>query len=75
MKLADALAAGRDKSSLLVDARLIDDFSQGSLPNAVNIPVIASHLDVKEFLKDVPRSTRIVIFCQSADAPILNAWR
>lgn len=64
--LADALAAGRDTSCLLVDARMAEDFSLRSLPNAVNIPVSASHMEISEFVKAVPRDTKIVVFCQSA---------
>jgi rhodanese-related sulfurtransferase len=43
-----------------------EDFAHGSLPNAVNIPVTATHQDIKEFLNAVPRDVKIVVFCQSA---------
>jgi rhodanese-related sulfurtransferase len=64
--LKDALECGRNESCLLVDARRTEDYLGGSLPNAVSIPVTASYMEIKEFLKAVPRDIRITVFCQSA---------
>jgi rhodanese-related sulfurtransferase len=64
--LVEAVAAGSSKSCLLVDARRVEDFARGSLPNAVNIPVTADYPEIRDFLSEIPHETRIVVFCQSA---------
>src|SRR5690606_4300538 len=57
-------ASGHDY--LIVDARLERDFQLASVPNAVNVPVHASVWAIEEYLRDVPKATPIIVFCQSS---------
>ncbi|MEK6261006.1 MAG: rhodanese-like domain-containing protein [Planctomycetota bacterium] len=63
--LNDVLEALQRPASLVIDARMERDYARGTIGNAVNIPVHASFQEIKTFLKDIPKSVRIVVFCQS----------
>lgn len=64
--LEDLKAASVDPDTLLVDARFPTDYDYMSIERAINIPVSALNWDIKDYLQKVPRSTPIVVFCQSA---------
>lgn len=63
--LSELSLSAADSSILLVDARYPDDFVQGTLPGAINIPAYASDLLIRKFLATVQHDTRIVVFCHS----------
>ena len=64
--LDDIRKASDSSKTLLVDARREEDFKLGSVESAVNIPITASTWEIKRYLKNLDRTTPIVIFCQSA---------
>lgn len=64
--LQDAEIASERPDYLLVDARREEDFRQGSISRAVNIPVNASFWAISKYLAKLDRDTPIVVFCQSA---------
>jgi rhodanese-related sulfurtransferase len=55
------------KDLLLIDARQARDFRAGSIPGAISIPADASATPerIRQVLSRYPRSTRIVLYCQS----------
>lgn len=63
--LKDARRASASDDVLLVDARFEPDYRLGTIANAVNIPVSASHWEIETFVEDLPRTTPVVVFCQS----------
>ncbi len=54
---------------LLVDARRRVDYEDGSISNAVSIPMNLSGVELRWLLDGVPRDTPIVVFCQSQACP------
>lgn len=64
--LDDAIAASKNESALLVDARHQKDYDRGTIDGAVNIPVTASAWAVRQYVNNLDRDTQIVVFCQSA---------
>jgi rhodanese-related sulfurtransferase len=48
------------KNDFLVDVRSPEEFSLGSIPNAINIPVD----DLRKRLNELPKDKNIYIFCQ-----------
>ncbi len=64
--LDDVKKASASSDMLLVDARREQDYRLGTIEGAVNIPVTASHWEIEDFVKELPRDTPIVVFCQSA---------
>ena len=58
--LETVLAAAPDQQPLLVDVRTPEEFSQGHIPDALNVPVD----DLRLRLGDLPRHRDIAIYCQ-----------
>jgi rhodanese-related sulfurtransferase len=56
----------KDGQPLLLDARFANDYSAGSLPGAKSMSIDASLPDREKVLAGVPKSRRIIVFCQSA---------
>ena len=67
--LVDVYLANENPNALLVDARKERDFSLGTIGRAVNIPVTASQVEMEEFLRDIPKDTPVILFCQSEVCP------
>jgi len=51
---------------LLVDARHYADYARGHIPGAINIPVTLAVQERDKRLDGWPRSSRIVVYCQSS---------
>jgi len=58
--LEAVLAAPPDEQSLLVDVRTPQEFCQGHIPGALNIPVD----ELRSRLGELPRQGQIVVYCQ-----------
>jgi rhodanese-related sulfurtransferase len=58
--LEAVLAASREQRPFLVDVRTAQEFSQGHIPGALNIPVD----EVRSRLSEFPRDRAIAIYCQ-----------
>ncbi len=56
-----------DSHHLFVDARLADDFSKGAISGSINIPIDSAPFSIADQLADVPKSSRVVVYCQSRD--------
>lgn len=54
-----------DPSKLLIDARMPADFENGTIGNAVNIPVYADILELTQYMEKISKNTHVVVFCQS----------
>ncbi|MEG2067216.1 MAG: FAD-dependent oxidoreductase [Tannerellaceae bacterium] len=48
-----------DSNSILVDVRTHDEYSLGSLPNAINIPID----ELREHLAELPKEKEIIVTC------------
>lgn len=48
-----------DKDALLVDVRPAVMFAQGSLPNAINIPIT----EIRNRLNDIPKDRKVIVYC------------
>jgi len=53
-------------SELLIDARLKQDYEQGHIDGAINVPVNSSPEEIKRVISPFPETKRIIIYCQSA---------
>ena len=58
---ARALLAG--EKDLFVDARTPEEFAQGHIPGAVNIPAEALFSGLESALASLPREKRLLIYC------------
>lgn len=61
-KLRRLLGAG----TTVIDARFALDFAAGHIEGAINIPVDSNDLKRQQRVADIPKNTRIVVYCQSA---------
>jgi ArsR family transcriptional regulator len=52
-------------SHLIIDCRYPDAFADGHIPGAKNAPVNLSPGEQMAFLRDYPRSTAVIVYCQS----------
>lgn len=66
-ELPEALAGG---SPVLIDARSPEDFASKHIPGAINIPlgVSKAHRDAK--LREIPRDTLVVTYCDPNGCPL-----
>jgi len=60
LDLEEVLAQPADQRPLLLDVRTVEEFTQGTLPGAINIPVD----DLRTRLGELPRDRPIAAFCQ-----------
>jgi len=51
---------------VLVDARFTDDYQAGHLDGALSIPVDANDVRRHKIVTSIPRSSKVVVYCQSA---------
>jgi rhodanese-related sulfurtransferase len=58
--------------TLFVDTRYKDEFEQGHLKNAINLPANATRDQILSFFEDIPKGQQIVIYCSS---PSCNSSR
>jgi rhodanese-related sulfurtransferase len=49
----------------IIDARRSKDYVREHLPNAVSVPVSATQGQLREALAAIPKSNRVVVYCQS----------
>ncbi len=58
--LKEVLARPEDERPLLLDVRTANEFAQGHIPEAVNVPVD----ELRARLNEVPRDREIAVYCQ-----------
>ena len=58
--LEAVLAAAPEQRPLLVDVRTPQEFSQGHIPGALNVPVD----DLRSRLGELPRDRQLAVYCQ-----------
>lgn len=66
MQLSAMLAAGQHT---IIDARLSDSFERGHIPGALSLPINADKSRRARLLAGVPKSRRLIVYCQSASCP------
>ncbi len=59
----------RGEEVVIVDARFPEDYAEGHLDSALNIPVYSSTAERERVLADVPQSCPILVYCQSSGCP------
>jgi len=64
--LEEAVDMARRGEALIIDARRESDFAHDAIAEAVNIPVYATEKNAAKCLAQVPKSTPLYIYCQSA---------
>jgi rhodanese-related sulfurtransferase len=67
-RLLDALAQ-RPADVLVLDVRTPQEFAEGHVPGALNVP----HDEVAARLADIPRDKQIVLYCRSGRRAALAA--
>lgn len=55
-----------DDDIVILDARLRFDYENGHIEGAVNVPVNANDVDRQKVTTEIPKDSRIVIYCQSS---------
>ena len=53
----------------IVDARYPGAYRTGHLPDAVNLPIVASLSLRRQVIADIPRGNKIIVYCQSESCP------
>lgn len=66
LSLTDTKKEISEGNPLLLDARRPIDFQHGALPNAKSIPFNSSLSDRQQVLAGVPKTKRIIVYCQSS---------
>jgi rhodanese-related sulfurtransferase len=69
VKVEDIPQLMHTKGVIVVDARYPQDFANGHLAEAVNIPPNASPEECQNALAGVPTSKRLLLYCQSNGCP------
>jgi rhodanese-related sulfurtransferase len=71
---AEEVVALLDRQDVtIIDARLPDSYDLGHLRNAVNLPVSSGLSERRRILTDIPKTRRIVVYCQSKTCPYAEA--
>lgn len=56
----------KNHTALIVDARSPDQFSEGHLKDAINLPAGQKEANIARLYSEVPRDQLIIIYCSSA---------
>ena len=55
-----------DSDTVFIDARLARDYEAGHLKGAISVPVDANDVERQTAVADIPKDSRIVMYCQSS---------
>lgn len=55
----------KDPNVVVIDARYPRDFESGHVPGAINVPVFTTQVERRKLLADLPKGTRVIVYCQS----------
>jgi len=55
-----------DSNTVFIDARYDRDFKAGHLKGAISVPVDANDVELQKATADIPKDSRIVMYCQSS---------
>lgn len=66
LTIEETIAEIDRKNPLVLDTRRVRDFRRGSLPGAESMSLFSSLPERQEVLAGVPKSKRLIVFCQSA---------
>jgi len=55
-----------DSNAVFIDARFARDYKAGHLEGAISVPVDANDLERQKVTADIPKGSRIVMYCQSS---------
>jgi len=55
-----------DSDTIFIDARFARDYTTGHLDGAISLPVDANDVERQKITTDIPKDSRIVMYCQSA---------
>ena len=50
---------------MVIDARYPRDFESGHVPGAINVPVFTTQVERRKLLANLPKGTRVIVYCQS----------
>jgi rhodanese-related sulfurtransferase len=64
--LAEMERAVADKTIPLFDARYVRDYSRGTIADAKSMPINSSLTERQDILGALPKSQRMIVFCQSS---------
>lgn len=65
IKLSDLENDIKNSDTILIDARMQQDFNRGHIMNAVNIPITVSEKMFMEKIKGIDKESKIIVYCQS----------
>jgi len=55
-----------DGDTVFIDARRARDYKAGHLEEAISVPVDANNVELQKAIAEIPKDSRIVMYCQSA---------
>ncbi len=55
----------QDPNVVVIDARYPRDYESGHVPGAINVPVFTTQVERRKLLSDLPKGTRVIVYCQS----------
>lgn len=55
----------KDPKVVVIDARYPRDFESGHVPGAINVPVFTTQVERRKLLANLPKGTRVIVYCQS----------
>ncbi len=58
-------ASLKDPNVVVIDARFPRDYESGHVPGAINVPVFTTQVERRKLLSDLPKGTRVIVYCQS----------
>lgn len=65
VSIDEFLAFNRVGESIAIDARLPGDYFAGHVEGSISLPVTSQRSERAFILKDVPKTSKLVIYCQS----------
>ena len=66
LSLEDVKIIYKHKEALFIDARTAEEYQEGHIPDAINIPADFGRTQKMEMLNKIPKGLQIIVYCENA---------
>ena len=56
----------KNKEALFIDARSVEEYQEGHIPDAINIPAGMGRTKKMEMLNQIPKDLQIIVYCEDS---------
>ena len=66
LTIAEIKNIHKNKEALFIDARTIEEYKEGHIPGAINIPAGLVRIKKMDMLNQIPKDLQIIVYCEDS---------